>query len=181
MRWRRAAWAIWWWFSRGTAMSEVNDLRTPDLMTDFAAAVKAAGVPKEYHKQVMEHVLKEEVYGKKMATCVNLWWYEASGRGERDRARARKEKAFQAFQKRVKHGDLKEYLLQLGRKVRLLTDDIKLVIGPSQYYEGARLRDGLRKDLETHVAACQALLASLTGGPKTIDPHRDANGRPLLT
>jgi hypothetical protein len=68
-------------------------------MTDFAAAIKKAGVAKEDHRAAMEYVIEEEMYGRKMASAINLWWYRVSGQQERDMRRAQKEEVMRKLRK----------------------------------------------------------------------------------
>jgi hypothetical protein len=145
---------------------------------DRLEAIQKARIPEQYHEEALEHMKQAEPREAKQ------WWYERSGRQARDYERARKEAAYQNFQRRIKRGDFASYLLEIGDETRKLTRDFEPLIPehPARYYENVGHCQKLIADLEALQAMVAILKEDLTEavnkatGPKVIPP----DSTPLL-
>jgi hypothetical protein len=145
-------------------------------MSDFAAAIKDIGVSKEYHQAAADFVKTEQAYGKKMSRELNLWWYEVSGQGGRDRARRGREEAFKRFRKHTRDGDFKAYLLALCEKVRKLTQEVRVANSAAAFYENEKHREAARKDCQALGAELSLLVENLSGEARTFDAKVNGAG-----
>jgi hypothetical protein len=94
-----------------------------------------------------------------------------------------REKHFKAWIKRHRDGDLKQYLFEIGRKIRALARDCEVVLkdNPVRYYEHQKHRDSLREDCEVLRGKLDRLIVDLTKPPpRIVYPKGDESVR-LLT
>ncbi|MGZ3386113.1 MAG: hypothetical protein ACXVB5_14520, partial [Isosphaeraceae bacterium] len=150
---------------------------TPNQMTSFAAAIKAAGVDKDHHEAAMEFVKKEDVSAGKMTERISQWWYDVSGQRERDWAKTQKEEAFKEFQRRVKGGNFGDFLVSMGRKIEDLRNDIKLALDAARYYENQKHREAIANKCIALRGELVPLIDALAGDPNEEDYPERTNGR----
>lgn len=144
--------------------------KTVRQMTDFAAAVKTAGIPPSRHKAARELVERKEVVGKGMLREVSAWWYEESGEGARDRARREREETFKRFNRRIKGGNLESYLRTLVDRAKALTADVDLALDAAGYCELEPLRQSVARQFELLIASAGKLVAEVSGDVIELKP-----------